>query len=75
MVRKSYEKAFSIFLQENTKLHRRGSHLAVGGTSGLAKTFFYGYIIWRLLHPDGNEVKEIPETIFMEGTLISRDGH
>jgi hypothetical protein len=65
LVRKSYEKAFSIFLAENLKLHRRASHLALGGTSGLGKTFFYRYIIWRLLHPDGIEVVKVPETIFL----------
>lgn len=65
MVRRSYENTFSIFLQENAKLPRRGSHLALGGTSGVGKTFFCRYIIWRLLHPDGIEVKKIPETIFL----------
>ena len=65
MIRKSYEKAFSIFLKENAKLYRRGSHLALGGTSGLGKTFFYRYIIWRLFHPDGIEVHTIPDTIFL----------
>ena len=65
MVRKSYEKAFSIFLQETARLFRVGCHLALGGTSGLGKTFCYRYIIWRLLHPDGIEVHSIPETIFL----------
>jgi hypothetical protein len=40
LIRKSYEKAFSIFLKENANLYRRGSHLALGGTPGLGKTFF-----------------------------------
>lgn len=65
MVRKCYEKAFSIFLRENAKLYRRGSHLALGGTSGLGKSFFYRYIIWSLFHPDGIEVHAIPDTIFL----------
>jgi hypothetical protein len=65
MVRKSYEKAFSIFLVENAKLHREASHVALGGTSGLGKTFFHRYIIWRLFHPDGVEVLTIPDTIFL----------
>lgn len=67
LVRKSYEKAFSIFITENAKpkFHRQGSHLALGGTSGLGKSFFYRYIIWRLLHPDGIEVLKVPTTILL----------
>jgi hypothetical protein len=65
LVRKSYEEASTIFVGENLKLPRRASHLALGGTSGLGKTFFYRYIIWRLLHPDGIEVTKVPKTIFL----------
>ena len=65
MIRKAYEQAFSIFLNENAKADRETSHLALGGTSGLGKTFCYRYVIWRLLHPDGIEVLAIPDTIFL----------
>ena len=68
MVRKSYEKAFTIFLKENAESYRGASHLALGGTSGIGKTFCCRYIIWRLFHPDGVEILTVPDTIFFWST-------
>ena len=63
MVRKSYERAFSIFLKESAKSYRGASHFALEGTSGIGKTFCCRYIIWRLFHPDGVEILTVPDTI------------
>jgi len=68
MIRKSYEKAFTIFLKENAESYRGASHLALGGTSGIGKTFCCRYIIWRLFHPDGVEILTVPDTIFFWST-------
>lgn len=35
----------------------------LGGTSGIGKSFFTRYMIWRLLHADGVEVTQTPDTI------------
>jgi len=65
MIRKSFlRKGVSIFVRDNAKLYRQGSHLALGGTSGLGNTFFYRYLIWSSFHPDGIEVDTITETVF-----------
>lgn len=33
------------------------------GSSGIGKSYFAAYFIWRLFHPDGELVANIPETI------------
>jgi hypothetical protein len=47
------------------KGHVKGIYLALGGTPGLGKSVYYRYAIWRLLHPDGNEVIQIPDTVLV----------
>ena len=37
--------------------------LLVAGSSGIGKSFFAMYFIWRLFHPDGVYVHAIPDTI------------
>src|SRR5204862_825756 len=64
-IRNSYDQAFSIFLQATKGMERRMCHLALGGTSGLGKSFFFRYFVWRLLHPDGVEVMNAYNTILL----------
>jgi len=42
--------------------------MLLAGTAGIGKTFFARYFMWRLLHPDGSEVKTPLETILYRST-------
>ena len=64
-IRDTYDQAFSILLSAVRRMDKKMCHLALGGTSGLGKSFFYRYIAWRLLHPDGKEVINGPNTILL----------
>jgi len=63
LARKSYAKAFSVIYKEYRDARGRGRLIALGGTSGIGKSLFNHYVIWRLLHPDGVEVTASPRTI------------
>ena len=63
LARKSYVKAFSNIYKIRQDAPGRGRLIALGGTSGIGKTLFNYYVIWRLLHPDGVEVTASPRTI------------
>src|SRR6202035_2191229 len=60
LIRDCYKKAASIFLQFAKEREGRMAHMLLGGTSGIGKTFFARYFIWRLFNPDGKEVLEVP---------------
>jgi len=60
-IRETYEQAFSILLHTARSMEKKMCHLALGGTSGLGKSFFFRYVVWRLLH----EVTEGPNTILL----------
>ena len=62
-IRQSYEKAASIFFHYAATQDDDMRQMLLGGTSGIGKTFFARYFVWRLLHPDGIEVMKIPRTI------------
>ena len=63
-VRAAYKTAFSIFVNAVNEMQAgEGIHLALGGTSGLGKTFFFRYVIWRLLHPA--DMEGFPQTILL----------
>ena len=63
LVTEHYHKAFSqIFSHVNTN-QKRMCHILLGGTAGIGKSYFARYFIWRLLHPDDQEVKELPHAI------------
>lgn len=63
-IRNTYDRAFSISLQATKVMERKMCHLALGGTSGLGKSFFR-YIVWRLLHPDSGEATNTYNTILL----------
>jgi hypothetical protein len=63
LARKSYARAFSIFYSTRQESSRCADAMALVGTSGIGKSFFNNYAIWRLLHPDGVEVTALPRTI------------
>ena len=63
LARKSYAKAFSAIYKAHQDAPGRGRLIALGGTSGIGKSLFNHYVIWRLLHPDGVEVTASPRTI------------
>src|SRR5437667_10778900 len=44
------------------------AHMLLGGTSGIRKTYFSKYIVWRLLRVDGVEVHQTPVTILFHPT-------
>jgi len=50
-------------------------HLALDGTSGVGKSFFYRYIVWRLLHPDSEEVINGPNTILLRNDPKEPSGY
>jgi hypothetical protein len=63
-VRAAYKTAFSIFVNAVNEMQAgEGIHLALGGTSGVGKTFFFRYVIWRLLHPA--DMEGFPQTILL----------
>ena len=70
-VRNSYEKAASIFLSFANSRKGLMAHMFLGGTSGIGKTYFSRYMIWRLLHPDGFEVTQTPKTILFRSSQSS----
>lgn len=70
-VRDSYEKAASIFLTFADSRKGLMAHMFLGGTSGIGKTYFSRYMIWRLLHPDGIEVTQTPKTILFRPSQSS----
>ena len=63
LARKSYARAFSNIYKAHQERPGRGRLIALGGTSGIGKSLFNHYVIWRLLHPDGVEVTATPRTI------------
>ena len=63
LARKSYAKAFSNIYKAHQETRGRGRLIALGGTSGIGKSLFNLYVIWRLFHPDGGEVTVTPRTI------------
>jgi len=63
LVRSWYERAATTFLDYAMKNPNKRNHMLLSGTSGIGKTFFSRYFIWRLLHADGKELTETPITI------------
>jgi hypothetical protein len=49
--------------------------MLLGGTSGVGKSYFARYFIWRLLHPDGQEVKELPHAILYRNDSKDPSGY
>ena len=70
-VRNSYENAASIFLAFADSRKGQMVHMFLGGTSGIGKTYFSRYMIWRLLHADGVEVPQTPNTILFRPSQSS----
>ena len=74
-VRHSYQKAASqLFAVANSPQNTCGEHMLLGGSSGIGKSCFTYYFIWRLFHPDGVEVTEVPDTIAWRSDPISSGG-
>ena len=59
-IRESYKAAFEVLYQAASRVR-----MAIGGTSGVGKTYFVRYLIWRLLHPDGVVVVRPVETVLL----------
>ena len=65
-IRDSYRTAATHLLaySQSCRAKNRSLNLMLmSGSSGIGKSYFVPYLIWRLFHPDGEFVKKVPETI------------
>ena len=61
-IRKSYEDIGALILEEALRHSiEDGADMVLSGTSGVGKSFFSRYFVWRLLHPTVG--MNVPETI------------
>ena len=65
MIRDSYKRAFSIMIASVNERPRQRRYLSLGELPSLGKSVYYRYAIWRLLHPDGTKVIQIPDIILV----------
>jgi DNA helicase HerA-like ATPase len=49
--------------------------MIVAGSSGVGKSYFVCYFIYRLLHPDGDLLQSIPDTIIWKPQPNNANGH
>ena len=80
-VRESYRIAASRvldFAKESITRAKGGyrfTPILLAGSSGIGKTYFASYFIWRLFHPDGIEITDIPDTIVWKPQPKNPEGH
>ena len=66
--------ANAIFANVNANAHKNLQQMIVSGTPGTGKSFFAMYFIWRLLHPDGELINDVPEAIVYYDNPASSKG-
>jgi hypothetical protein len=71
LIRDCYKRAASMFLQFAQERKNRMAHMLLGGTSGIGKTFFVRYFVWRLFNPDGPGDSHDPSTYPSQGNIWS----
>ena len=75
LVRECYVKiSNAIFTNVSAKANKMMQQMIVSGTPGTGKSFFLRYLIWRLFHPDGEFIREVPDTIVAYDDPASRKG-
>jgi hypothetical protein len=74
-IRKSYRTLATHFLTFASSFARKKLNpMLLAGSSGIGKSYFAPYFIWRLFHPDGIEVTRIPDTIIWRSQTASKAG-
>jgi hypothetical protein len=79
LIRKSYVTAAShLFRFAKKSLSQKGKRgynpMLVAGSSGIGKTYFAAYFVWRLFHPDGVHLKHVPDTIVWRPRPNNKEG-
>ena len=70
-----YQEAFSQIFSHVATNQKGMCHMLLGGTSGVGKSYFARYFIWRLLHPNGQDVKELPHAILYRNDSKDPSGY
>lgn len=74
LIRKAYKDHFSIFHDAAQKNKGECTHMTLSGMPGTGKSFFYRYMIWRLLHPSKKET-HFPNAILLCPDSGSKNGY
>jgi hypothetical protein len=79
-IRESYRVAAEKLLGFSRKVSDRGggnayNPMIVAGSSGVGKSYFVCYFIYRLLHPDGDLLQNLPDTIIWKPQPNNPNGH
>jgi hypothetical protein len=74
-IRNSYRTLATYFLTFASSFGPKNwNPMLLAGSSGIGKSYFGAYFIWRLFHPDGVEVTRVPDTIIWRAQPASKVG-